>query len=275
MGMVGLSGRNAQASYPGLGNSNQHDSAPATPFEKFEHSPEMVNNSKIELKDTPAPSKKRKLRKEKELALEMAELGPISEPLGLRMRIRNRISHGPRSSTTGSPNLDGNTDPFDFIAVCTYDTNGGIDTAFTADDLRGVTPDLWERIKHCVVNIWTKYKGEDWQWEFQQPSYKPKRAVCVTTKCGGKGRTPWHRGEEGKYACRDCVRHDRPCFAYVLKEWPNANEEKGEFRLLPLREQDREMKVENGFETRYWMNDGNSEIEEVEESDDEYMEAQE
>lgn len=93
--------------------------------------------------------------------------------------------------------------------------------------------------------------------------------MCVSAKCSGKGRTAWHRGEEGKFACRDCVRDGRPCFAFVLKEWAGEGEDRGEFWLLPLRGRDREVEVRKGFETRYWINDGVCDVES--ESDGEYV----
>ncbi len=60
------------------------------------------------------------------------------------------------------------------------------------------------------------------------------------------GLTLWRADGRGKAACRDCVANGWPCFT-----WYDGNG--GELLLLPLHEHDRKLKVEVGFEIRYWI----------------------
>ncbi|EMC96163.1 hypothetical protein BAUCODRAFT_147811 [Baudoinia panamericana UAMH 10762] len=141
---------------------------------------------------------------------------------------------------------------FDFKMVTSYNADGsaqGFERADVADNLG----ELWERVNEVRDDIWEGARGEQWQDIFLYDT--DKSVQCVTKRlCRGQdvegvklsgGRTLWYPGHEGKYACRDCVANDWPCFTY----W------KDEFWLLPLREEDRKVKVETDFEIRYWLNE--------------------
>ena len=141
---------------------------------------------------------------------------------------------------------------FPFKAVCTYQRNGSPNNIFYSSDLHGKMADLWDRIA-LTTNLWESCAGEDWRFEYEQRTRKAKTASCVTRKLQ-KRRMNWHKGEAGKYACKDCAKSGRPCFTYVALE-SDEGYEYGEFRLLPLLVSDRVREVVKDREIRYWVND--------------------
>lgn len=138
----------------------------------------------------------------------------------------------------------------DFKAITNYDDDGDKLYLDSKQDLSDVCPDLWERIQ-SQHEAWERACGEDWQYDLEskytysalaKPGVKPP---CVTTKLLkiNNGRSMWHDGYEGKYACRACAREKRPCFTWDGEE----------LYLLPLHEQDRTYPEEDGFEIRTWL----------------------
>ena len=134
---------------------------------------------------------------------------------------------------------------FEFQAVTQHYDSGDIDAFHSKEDLSDECEELWARIKK-QVDQWEEAKGEEWTFEFEKPGYRMVNPPCVTTKLMGHsgGKMQWRAGCEGKFACKKCVEEERPCFTWNGEE----------FWLLPLHEEDRKWKVEDGNEIRYWLN---------------------
>ncbi|KAK0943135.1 hypothetical protein LTR29_005308 [Friedmanniomyces endolithicus] len=147
---------------------------------------------------------------------------------------------------------------FEFNAITSWQPDGSPGGGYMSEDLGGRAEELWEKIE-LVRDLWEEAAGKYWQDEFTKKGRKACLPQCVTKKlCSGKemdlpdgarlpgGLTLWRADGRGKAACRDCVANGWPCFT-----WYDGNG--GELLLLPLHEHDRKLKVEVGFEIRYWI----------------------
>ena len=254
--------------------ATKEKSPPAKSFRKSAPIPQESFKQDLELQS----SKKRKRSRQAELDDEVLELKGMSIEATSGRRRTKRFSYLADSDdetgdldgdtkakkakfkqnintfdTRTSSSADGETRNLDFKAVTKYEANGDIDY-FTLKDLQKCE-ELWERIG-IVKSNWESKAGEDWCWEFIKPGYSPKFPHCVTTKLA-KGRTKWVPGCEAKYACKDCVNHGRPCFAFTPKTDLTADGWRySEMRLLPLHNRDRIKPVVVGkTEIRHWLND--------------------
>ena len=183
---------------------------------------------------TQRPLKKERQRsKQEEIDEDALDLGPLEEPATPRKKQCRSFAE-----------LDESLD-FDFKAVMSWHADGGIDEHLDSkEDLSDVCSELWDSIAQ-VKDRWEEKKGPYWQDDFAHKSYNYKSTPCVTKKIG-RGRVQWRPGCEGKFACKDCVAANQPCFT-----WDASLQE---FLLLPLHEEDRRMEVKEGFEIRTWLN---------------------
>lgn len=206
------------------------------------------SSRKTSLASTTQPkSKKRRRSIEEELESELDDL-EIFDPIP---RKRSRRSIG--------SNIDVDTSDirqkFHFKAILDYDSDGGC-RYYVSTDKEDIVDEceIWDDIK-LVVDSWEEAKGECWAYEFED---KMRGKQCKHIKCcvssklrvegRPKGRTNWRSGCEGKYACKDCVEENKPCFT-----WDGESEG---FKMLPLHEEDRDERypLKKGYEVRYWIN---------------------
>lgn len=140
--------------------------------------------------------------------------------------LKNVATHiAPRKKQRVSySDLDASPD-FEFLAVTGYDADGSISGYDSEKDLKGVMTELWDRVGE-LTDLCEEARGQRWQEVFDT---KSRTKHCVARKMEG-GRVQWRAGCEGKFACRDCVREERPCFTWSAE------------------------RVESDFEIRYWIN---------------------
>lgn len=248
--------------------SPQPPDSPPTPTPALQAAAKAVNSQAPPKQVFATPGKKRKRssqdngasssakrgrNKEQEVANELDDLAvnahglALTEPTGSRSRRKESYQEQAEDPDDDEESFK-DVGEFNFIAVCGYSDDGEVAENYTSEELRGVTKALWERIEE-LQDVWEIPAGDYWQYDFMKKRSRGK-SVCVTQKSRRKATT-WRTEGEGKFACSDCVKHNRPCFTYVHGE----DGLKGGFRLLPLHEKDRTQPVFKHQETRYWIND--------------------
>lgn len=146
---------------------------------------------------------------------------------------------------------------FPFKFVVRYDNSPKTSFDFhDSKDLQDDISDFWHRLSELVLT-WESRAGAFWEWELAKPSRKKGVRVCVSIALAKK-RTKWRIGDDGFFACQDCASRALPCFTWVRNddEQGEDEEEKGEFRCLPVHEEDRYIpEIVKGKEIRVWINE--------------------
>ena len=142
--------------------------------------------------------------------------------------------------------------PFIFKFIISYTNADKTEYSFHAStDLADAMSAFWHLLRR-LQGTWEDAAGADWAWEFQKPARRGRR-LCVSSKLA-KRRTVWREGDEGFFACGECVALGRPCFTWVGDE--NAEGAfAGEFWCLPVMEEDRRCEVKVGKEMKIWVNE--------------------
>lgn len=117
---------------------------------------------------------------------------------------------------------------------------------YTSDDLVNEMSDFWD-ILRPIVDTWENRAGAEWSFDIERATKTKKCRVCVNSKLD-KRSTVWREGDQGFFACKDCVSRGKPCFTW-------AGEDEG-YHCLPVHEADRRKPVIEGKEIWYWVNEG-------------------
>jgi hypothetical protein len=194
------------------------------------------------------------------------------------------------TTTTSNPTMSSElveTTPFTFKFVVSYaantdDTDDTDDTDNRTTNMsfydsmvmeKGIPP-FWALLSTLSAK-WEEQAGDRWAWEFQKRSNadrkrsddKMPRRFCITSKLANLP-TNWRPLDEGFQTCMDCVVAGRPCFTWAMDknggdgEGDDSGEvfgvPKGEFWCLPIHQDDRNCPVEEEFDIRTWVNEGES-----------------
>ena len=169
--------------------------------------------------------------------------------------------------------------PFAFKLVVSYSddidnpsTNMGF---YSSTSMEKAIPPFWALLS-TLREKWQERAGDCWAWEFQKMSNAGRkssedrmpRRFCITSKLANLP-TNWRPADKGFWACLDCVVAGRPCFTWVMEKYGADSEAdggggeplgvpSGEFWCLPVHQDDRNCQVEEEWDIRTWVNEGES-----------------
>lgn len=153
-----------------------------------------------------------------------------------------------RNKQVKLPSSDPGITDIQFCAVEGYLDDGQVKKYYVPSELKDFKV-LDSRI-YETTSIWTRNYGEDWTFELSKSGASP----CITSKLARK-KTTWRKGQEGSFACQDCVKMGRPCFTPVLGMGDDGWKYE-EIHLLPLHELDRHGSVDGGkAQAQLWINE--------------------